>query len=214
VRTLRRKRRRVEELALVSFGYTNLSIVLFFFPVCVFRGKRSGFRGEVVWIAFVLYWQIKAADTKATQRLEPAASRILRVLTFLIAIVLLSIPRIPAALALRPALAVWLLAILAGSRPHRRRPSVRRLGARAPRRQATGAAPSLRHHQAGPRADHHRSLCRGPSSHLYPLHRKSCKAFPSKHWSKWSKAQKPQSEAEDERTKWNQALCGRAARLP
>jgi hypothetical protein len=26
--------------------------------------------------------------------------------------------------------------------------------------------------------------------------------------------QKPQSEAEDERTKWNQALCGRAARLP
>jgi hypothetical protein len=103
---LRKKRRRVEESALVSFGYTNLSIVLFFFPVCVFRGKRSGFRGEVVWIAFVLYWQIKAADTKATQRLEPAASRILRVLTFLIAIVLLSIPRIPAALALRPALAV------------------------------------------------------------------------------------------------------------
>jgi len=31
----------------------------------------------VVWIVFVLYWQIKAADTKATQRLEPAASRIL-----------------------------------------------------------------------------------------------------------------------------------------
>jgi hypothetical protein len=49
----------------------------------------------VVWIVFVLYWQIKAADTKATQRLEPAASGILRVLIFLIAIVLLSIPRIP-----------------------------------------------------------------------------------------------------------------------
>ena len=49
----------------------------------------------VVWIVFVLYWQIKAADTKATQRLEPAASRILRVLIFLIAIALLSIPRIP-----------------------------------------------------------------------------------------------------------------------
>jgi len=49
----------------------------------------------VVWIVFVLYWQIKAADTKATQRLEPAASRILRVLIFLIAISLLSIPRIP-----------------------------------------------------------------------------------------------------------------------
>ena len=49
----------------------------------------------VVWIVFVLYWQIKAADTKATQRLEPAASRILRVLIFLIAIALLSLPRIP-----------------------------------------------------------------------------------------------------------------------
>ena len=49
----------------------------------------------VVWIVFVLYWQIKAADTKATQRLEPVASRILRVLIFLIAISLLSIPHIP-----------------------------------------------------------------------------------------------------------------------
>jgi protein-S-isoprenylcysteine O-methyltransferase Ste14 len=49
----------------------------------------------VVWIAFLIYWQIKAIDTKATQRLEPAASRILRVLTFLIAIVLFSITRIP-----------------------------------------------------------------------------------------------------------------------
>jgi protein-S-isoprenylcysteine O-methyltransferase Ste14 len=49
----------------------------------------------VIWIAFLVYWQIKAADTKTTQRLEPAASRILRVLIFLIAITLLSIPRIP-----------------------------------------------------------------------------------------------------------------------
>ena len=49
----------------------------------------------VVWIAFLLYWQIKATDTKTTQRLEPAASRILRVLPFLIAIVLLSTTRIP-----------------------------------------------------------------------------------------------------------------------
>jgi hypothetical protein len=31
-----------------------------------------------VWIAFFLYWQIKAANTKTTQRLEPRASRILR----------------------------------------------------------------------------------------------------------------------------------------
>jgi protein-S-isoprenylcysteine O-methyltransferase Ste14 len=49
----------------------------------------------VVWIAFLLYWQIKAADTKTTQRLEPAASRILRALAFLIVIVLLSTTRIP-----------------------------------------------------------------------------------------------------------------------
>jgi protein-S-isoprenylcysteine O-methyltransferase Ste14 len=49
----------------------------------------------VVWILFLLYWQIKAAKTKATQRLEPAASRILRVFIFLIAIILLSTTRIP-----------------------------------------------------------------------------------------------------------------------
>jgi len=49
----------------------------------------------VVWIVFVLYWQVKAADTKATQRLEPAASRIFRLLIFGIAIALLSIPRLP-----------------------------------------------------------------------------------------------------------------------
>jgi len=49
----------------------------------------------VVWIAFLLYWQIKAVDTKTTQRLEPVVSRILRVLTFLIAIVLLSTTLIP-----------------------------------------------------------------------------------------------------------------------
>jgi protein-S-isoprenylcysteine O-methyltransferase Ste14 len=49
----------------------------------------------VVWIFFFLYWQIKAAHTKTTQRLEPAASRILRAFIFLIAIVLLSTTRIP-----------------------------------------------------------------------------------------------------------------------
>src|SRR6202041_1394447 len=49
----------------------------------------------VVWIFFFLYWQIKAANTKTTQRLEPAASRILRVFIFLIAIVLLLTTRIP-----------------------------------------------------------------------------------------------------------------------
>ena len=49
----------------------------------------------VVWIAFLVYWQIKAANTKTTQRLEPAASRLLRALVFLIVIVLLSTSRIP-----------------------------------------------------------------------------------------------------------------------
>jgi protein-S-isoprenylcysteine O-methyltransferase Ste14 len=49
----------------------------------------------VVWIAFLLYWQVKADDTKTTQRLEPVGSRVLRVLIFLIAIILLSTRRIP-----------------------------------------------------------------------------------------------------------------------
>src|SRR5580698_1095933 len=49
----------------------------------------------VIWIAFLLYWQIKAINTKATKRLEPAASRILRVFIFLIAFVLLWSTRIP-----------------------------------------------------------------------------------------------------------------------
>jgi protein-S-isoprenylcysteine O-methyltransferase Ste14 len=49
----------------------------------------------LVWIAFLLYWRIKAADTKTTQRREPAAPGILRTLAFLIVIVLLSTTRIP-----------------------------------------------------------------------------------------------------------------------
>jgi protein-S-isoprenylcysteine O-methyltransferase Ste14 len=49
----------------------------------------------VLWIAFIVYWRIEAANTKATQRLEPVASRILRMLSMLTAIVLLSTTRIP-----------------------------------------------------------------------------------------------------------------------
>jgi protein-S-isoprenylcysteine O-methyltransferase Ste14 len=49
----------------------------------------------VVWITFLTYWQIKAFNTKTTQRLEPAVSRILRALTILVAIVLLSTKWIP-----------------------------------------------------------------------------------------------------------------------
>ncbi len=49
----------------------------------------------VVWIAFIVYWRIKAAGAKSNQRREPDASGILRALTFLIVIVLLSTTRIP-----------------------------------------------------------------------------------------------------------------------
>ena len=49
----------------------------------------------MVWIAFLLYWRIQAADTKTTQRREPTASGILRLLAFLMVIVLLSTNRIP-----------------------------------------------------------------------------------------------------------------------
>src|SRR5579872_5707223 len=49
----------------------------------------------IVWIAFLLFWRIKAAGTKTTQRSEPAASGILRTLVFLAVVVLLSTTRIP-----------------------------------------------------------------------------------------------------------------------
>ncbi|HEY1800127.1 MAG TPA: isoprenylcysteine carboxylmethyltransferase family protein [Terriglobales bacterium] len=49
----------------------------------------------VVWIAFLVYWRIKAIGTKTTQRSEPSASAILRAVTFLIVIALLSVPHIP-----------------------------------------------------------------------------------------------------------------------
>ena len=49
----------------------------------------------VVWIAFLVYWRVKALGTKTTQRREQAASAILRLLAFLVVIVLLSTTRIP-----------------------------------------------------------------------------------------------------------------------
>jgi protein-S-isoprenylcysteine O-methyltransferase Ste14 len=55
-----------------------------------------------VWMTFLLYWQIKAAHTKKTQRLEPAGSRILRALIILVAIVLLSTTWIPLPWLYRP----------------------------------------------------------------------------------------------------------------
>ncbi len=49
----------------------------------------------VVWVAYLLYWQVMAADVKATERREPAASRIARSALFLFAIFLLVYPHIP-----------------------------------------------------------------------------------------------------------------------
>jgi protein-S-isoprenylcysteine O-methyltransferase Ste14 len=49
----------------------------------------------VVWIAFLIYWRIKVAGTKTTQRSEPALLGILRALAFLVVTVLLSTTRIP-----------------------------------------------------------------------------------------------------------------------
>jgi len=49
----------------------------------------------VLWIAFLVYWRIKAAGTKTAQRSEASASGILRALAFLVVIVLLSTTRIP-----------------------------------------------------------------------------------------------------------------------
>lgn len=49
----------------------------------------------VVWISFILYWRIKAGNTKSTQRIESASSQILRFLAIVIAIVLLSATSIP-----------------------------------------------------------------------------------------------------------------------
>ena len=51
----------------------------------------------VLWVAFLTYWEIKARSTKATARLEPAWSRIVRVFGFLIVIVLFAWPHIPLA---------------------------------------------------------------------------------------------------------------------
>ena len=49
----------------------------------------------VAWIVFLVYWQIKAFGAKTTQRLEPAASRLVRTVVFLIVILLLSPIPIP-----------------------------------------------------------------------------------------------------------------------
>ncbi len=49
----------------------------------------------VVWILFLIYWQIKAIGAKTTRRLEPATSRIVRLLVFVVVFALLWSNRIP-----------------------------------------------------------------------------------------------------------------------
>ena len=48
----------------------------------------------VLWIGFLLYWQVKSAGNKATARLESAASRVVRTVVFACAIVLMSVPNL------------------------------------------------------------------------------------------------------------------------
>jgi protein-S-isoprenylcysteine O-methyltransferase Ste14 len=48
-----------------------------------------------LWAAYLIYWQVAAANVKATERLEAASSRILRSVMFLAAIMLLCLPKIP-----------------------------------------------------------------------------------------------------------------------
>jgi protein-S-isoprenylcysteine O-methyltransferase Ste14 len=49
----------------------------------------------VIWLTFIIYWQIAAPGAKATQRLESAASRIARSVLFFAAMALFLLPHIP-----------------------------------------------------------------------------------------------------------------------
>jgi protein-S-isoprenylcysteine O-methyltransferase Ste14 len=48
-----------------------------------------------LWVAYLAFWQIMAVNVKATQRNEPARSRITRAVVFLSAVVLLSYGGVP-----------------------------------------------------------------------------------------------------------------------
>ena len=69
----------------------------------------------VVWLGFVLYWQIKARRAKETERLEGATSRVVRSLVFLSAIVLMSVPNIPAPFLYRYFLTPGLVSFFTGA---------------------------------------------------------------------------------------------------
>jgi protein-S-isoprenylcysteine O-methyltransferase Ste14 len=49
----------------------------------------------VVWVVYLVYWQIAAAGAKANQRIESVTSRTVRTVIFFVGIALLCWPRIP-----------------------------------------------------------------------------------------------------------------------
>ncbi len=46
----------------------------------------------VLWVAFLVYWRVMAVNVKAAERMEPAASRVMRMLLIAMAIVLWVVP--------------------------------------------------------------------------------------------------------------------------
>ncbi|MGH9607093.1 MAG: methyltransferase family protein [Terracidiphilus sp.] len=50
----------------------------------------------VLWLAFIVCWQVLGTGTKATTRMEPAFSRVTRAVVFLAAITLFMLPNLPA----------------------------------------------------------------------------------------------------------------------
>lgn len=69
----------------------------------------------VVWFGFLLYWQVKANRAKETQRLEGPTSRVVRSIVFLIAIVLMLVPNLPAPFLYRYFLRPGLVSFYAGA---------------------------------------------------------------------------------------------------
>lgn len=69
----------------------------------------------VLWVVFLVYWQVKAVDTKSTVRLERPLSRIVRSLVFLAAIALLMLGNLPAPILYRAILPQGLLSFFTGA---------------------------------------------------------------------------------------------------
>ena len=87
----------------------------------------------VMWIVFLVYWNAVAMNAKATERMEPTASRVTRAMVFLAAIVLLSFPHLPLPWLYRPLYPPSAVAFWVGGRHHACRPALCGMGARTPR---------------------------------------------------------------------------------